>query len=204
MHSPLHPLNDPPVFINLPDTVKFHNEESEILVMSDYVEDADLPEDSLRWQFAANNAVLQMQFNAATAELTLSAPELTGIIILRLTVTDDSGAVAVDSVVINVSAGPSGILPDFALIPGQYEMYQNYPNPFNPVTQIKFGLPYAGRVKIELYNILGQQVRVLLDDIKQPGYHVVEFNAETLTSGIYFYRLQTGKYNKVMKMILLK
>ncbi len=197
-------LNDAPVFINLPDTVKFHNEESEILVMSDYVEDADLPQDSLRWQFAANNAALQMQFNAATAELTLSAPEFTGIISLRFIVTDDGGAEAVVSVPISVTAGPSGILPDLALIPRQHELYQNYPNPFNPLTRIRFGLPYAGRVKIEIYNILGQRVGVLLDEVKQPGYHIVEFNAANLGSGLYFYRLQTDTYNKVMKMVLLK
>ncbi len=204
VHVSVHSINDPPVFVNLPDTVKFNNEEDKVLVMSDYVEDADLPNDNINWQFTASNEALQLQFNAPTSELTLSAPVFTGIISLRFTVTDDSGATAVDSVVINVVAGPSGILPDLTMIPRQHELYQNYPNPFNPLTRIRFGLPFAGRVKLEIYNILGQRVGVLLDEVKQPGYHIVEFNAAALTSGIYFYRLQTEKYNKVMKMILLK
>jgi hypothetical protein len=204
LYISVNAVNDPPVFDGLPDTVRFHNEENEIMTLSDYITDADLPGDSLRWQFTSNNAALQLQFNTLTSQLTLNAPEFTGIISILFTVTDDSGATAVDSLVINVVAGPSGILPDLALIPRQHELYQNYPNPFNPLTRIRFGLPFAGRVKLEIYNILGQRVGVLLDEVKQPGYHTVEFNAAHLGSGIYFYHLQTEKYNKVMKMVLLK
>jgi Secretion system C-terminal sorting domain/Bacterial Ig domain len=204
LYISVHAINDAPVFVDLPDTVKFDNEENEVMLLGDYIADADLPGDSLRWQFSASNDTLQLQFNAAALELTLSAPNFTGIINLRFTVTDDSGATAVDSVVISVIAGPSGILPDLALIPRQHELYQNYPNPFNPLTRIRFGLPSAGRVRLEIYNILGQRVGLLLDEFKQAGYHVVEFNAAQLGSGIYFYRLQTDKYNKVMKMVLLK
>jgi len=89
-------------------------------------------------------------------------------------------------------------------IPTDYFLAQNYPNPFNSVTQIRFGLPIASEIKIEVFNILGQRVAVLLVTRKPAGYHVVEFEASKLTSGLYFYRIQAGKFIKVKKMLLMK
>jgi hypothetical protein len=83
-------------------------------------------------------------------------------------------------------------------------LLQNFPNPFNPATKIRFGLPRKEKVKIEILNILGQQVAVILDEYKEPGYHLVLFDAARLPSGIYFYRIQAGNFQNVKKMILLK
>ncbi|MBN1638145.1 MAG: T9SS type A sorting domain-containing protein, partial [Ignavibacteriales bacterium] len=76
--------------------------------------------------------------------------------------------------------------------------------PFNPSTAIKFSLPEAGVVKLSVYNILGEQVALLKNEQMNAGLHKVEFNASHLSSGIYFYRLEAGKFVETKKMILLK
>jgi hypothetical protein len=88
--------------------------------------------------------------------------------------------------------------------PNKFSLSQNYPNPFNPSTKIKFALPKAEKVKIELYNTLGQRVEILFDQHMKAGYHVVEFNGQNLSSGIYFYRIEAGEFQDVKKMILLR
>jgi hypothetical protein len=89
-------------------------------------------------------------------------------------------------------------------IPQSFTLYQNYPNPFNPATTIKFTLPVNSKVKINVYNSLGQLVETLVDREMESGYHEVNFNASKLASGIYLYQLQTGDYVSVKKMLLLK
>jgi hypothetical protein len=89
-------------------------------------------------------------------------------------------------------------------IPKTYVLFQNYPNPFNPVTHIRYGLPKAGNVKIELYNILGQRVETLLDTHKPAGYHLIDYDGSKLATGLYFYRIEADKFQKVKKMLLIK
>ena len=83
-------------------------------------------------------------------------------------------------------------------------MDRNYPNPFNPSTHIQFGMKKAGEVKIEVYNILGQKVMTLFDGYKDAGYHIIKFDAGGLSSGLYFYRMETKAYHSIRKMILMK
>jgi len=91
------------------------------------------------------------------------------------------------------------------VIPTVYYMDQNYPNPFNPATSIRFGLPKEGNVDLRVYNILGQEVAVLLNgDMMRAGNHEVKFNASSLSSGTYIYRLATGTNVFTRKMILMK
>jgi hypothetical protein len=85
-----------------------------------------------------------------------------------------------------------------------FALFQNYPNPFNPITTIKFNLPVQEKVKIEIFNLLGQRVITLVDKAYQAGQHEIEFNAENVSSGLYFYRIEAGKYNAVKKMTILK
>jgi hypothetical protein len=101
--------------------------------------------------------------------------------------------------------GSSG-LEDFlaATIPDSYLLFQNYPNPFNPVTCIRYGLPKPGHVEITLYDILGQRIIKLVDEDKKAGYHLINFNANRFASGMYIYRMKSGNFTKVMKMLLIK
>jgi hypothetical protein len=198
-------VNDVPYFTDVvPDTVEFQNTVSTILELNDWVADNDLPADNFRWQFEIGDDAVEVSFNAEMAELTLNAPDFVGTTILRFTVTDDSSAEAMDSLVVKVIADPTHIADLVSQIPTSYELHQNYPNPFNPNTHIKYGLPRASRVTIKLYNVIGQTVQTLLDDHKAAGYHIVNFDASHLPSGVYFYRIQTEEFTLVKKMILVR
>ncbi len=93
---------------------------------------------------------------------------------------------------------------EVAEVPLTYALYQNYPNPFNPMTTIKYGIPNSERVTLKIYNILGQEVMTLIDEEQKPGVYELKFDASNLASGVYFYRLQAGKFVDVKKMMLLK
>jgi glucose/arabinose dehydrogenase len=89
-------------------------------------------------------------------------------------------------------------------VPVRFLLEQNYPNPFNPKTTINFQLPKAGLVTLKVYDVLGNEVLTLIDDQKSAGSYTVDFNAEQLTSGIYFYKLTSGNFNSTKKMILMR
>jgi len=88
--------------------------------------------------------------------------------------------------------------------PSKFELSQNYPNPFNPETKIKYELPNDGFVSIRVFDNSGKEVAVLVNNNVSAGYHTVNFKASSLSSGIYFYRLETPGFVKVMKMALVK
>jgi hypothetical protein len=89
-------------------------------------------------------------------------------------------------------------------IPNYYFLNQNYPNPFNPVTNIKFGIPESGDVRLVVYDILGREVRTLMNEFKNPGTYEVQFDATNMASGIYFYSLQTQRGIETKKMLMIK
>jgi hypothetical protein len=89
-------------------------------------------------------------------------------------------------------------------LPFKNKLYSNYPNPFNPVTKINFEISNSNHVKIVIYNLLGQEIRVLVNEFKDAGFYSVDFNGTALPSGLYFYKLETPYFNDVKKMILLK
>ena len=86
----------------------------------------------------------------------------------------------------------------------QYALYRNYPNPFNPSTNIRYQIPKAGLVTIDIYNILGQKVKTLLNKYQAEGKYSIKFDASDLTSGIYFCRLKVNQFTDVKKLILIK
>jgi hypothetical protein len=88
--------------------------------------------------------------------------------------------------------------------PAVFSLEQNYPNPFNPSTDISFSLAEAGLVKLTIYNLLGQEVTTLLNENREAGLHTVTFDASSLTSGAYFYKLETPQFTQTRKMILSK
>jgi len=88
--------------------------------------------------------------------------------------------------------------------PTKYALSQNYPNPFNPTTEIKYALPKAENVRLQIFNTLGQLVYTLIDKQQSAGYYQVQFDASKLSSGVYLYRLQAGEHIMTKKMILLK
>jgi hypothetical protein len=88
--------------------------------------------------------------------------------------------------------------------PLKYALEQNYPNPFNPDTKIKYSIPDEGLVKIKVYNLLGQEVTTLVNNVQKAGRYEVVFNATNFASGVYYYRIEAPKFYSVKKMIVLK
>lgn len=104
-------------------------------------------------------------------------------------ISDNTGIVSVDELV---------------QIPSKYELFQNYPNPFNPETIIKFALPESNKVRLSVYSILGEKVKVLVNKILDAGYHSIAFNAAKLGSGTYIYKIEVKEFIEIKKMILIK
>jgi subtilisin-like proprotein convertase family protein len=89
-------------------------------------------------------------------------------------------------------------------VPTKYTLSQNYPNPFNPTTKINFALPKSGLVTLKVYDASGKEVALLINEIKNKGTYSVDFNASSMASGVYFYKVSVNYFSEVKKMILLK
>jgi hypothetical protein len=93
------------------------------------------------------------------------------------------------------------------VVPDQFTLFQNYPNPFNPSTTIEYALPKAVRVRLAIYNLLGQEVAVLVDDLQNAGTYRVQVDSGMLSraaSGVYFYHLTAGDFSMAKKMVLVR
>jgi len=97
-----------------------------------------------------------------------------------------------------------GIFENIAALPHRFMLFQNYPNPFNTQTTIEFIIPKSQHVNLTVYDLLGRQIEILLDEYKQAGIHTVVLDASHLSSGVYFYRLQAGEMAETRRMVLLK
>ncbi len=103
--------------------------------------------------------------------------------------------------VIKNNDGGKGIIS----IPTEYNLSQNYPNPFNPITKISFDLPIEGKVNLIVYDLLGREIiKLVNNEFKTSGNYIVEFNGINLTSGIYFYKLESNNFVQTRKMVLIK
>ena len=90
------------------------------------------------------------------------------------------------------------------VVPREYSLSQNYPNPFNPITNIKYSIKEQKFVTLKIYDILGREVKTLINEIKTPGEYLVQFIGSELSSGVYFYRLVAGDFTAVKRMVLIK
>jgi len=102
------------------------------------------------------------------------------------------------------AGGSSAVAKTDPVIPDHFSLAQNYPNPFNPSTTIKFSLPAASNVQLEIYNVLGQKVTTLVDDALEAGIHTATWDASNQASGIYLYRIKAGNYIETKKMLMIK
>jgi hypothetical protein len=89
-------------------------------------------------------------------------------------------------------------------LPISVALFQNYPNPFNPSTTIRYALPIRAQVTLSVFNTLGQQVAVLVNENQEAGYHDVRFDGSGVASGVYFYRLRAGDYLSTRKFVILR
>ncbi|MFO7447089.1 MAG: T9SS type A sorting domain-containing protein [Ignavibacteriaceae bacterium] len=98
----------------------------------------------------------------------------------------------------------TSVVNDGDLMPVEYSLSQNYPNPFNPSTSIKFSIPVNENVTLKIYNSIGQEITELVNEVLPAGNYSIEWNAELLSSGVYYYTITTPQYQSARKMILLK
>lgn len=99
---------------------------------------------------------------------------------------------------------PTGFTDETSSIPSDFSLSQNFPNPFNPNTQIEFAVKKESFVSLKVYNLIGEEVAKLVNEVKSPGIYNVNFSGNNLTSGTYFYRMEADGYSSVRKFILLK
>ncbi|MCC6864813.1 MAG: T9SS type A sorting domain-containing protein [Ignavibacteria bacterium] len=103
-----------------------------------------------------------------------------------------------------VNVGFIGITGNSNNIPEKFFLYQNYPNPFNPTTKIRFDLAKSSNVKLAIYDITGKEVSLVTNQNYEAGEYTFDFNAEGLSTGVYFYKIETAEYTSIKKMILVK
>jgi hypothetical protein len=89
-------------------------------------------------------------------------------------------------------------------LPAAFSLLQNYPNPFNPATNIQFSIDNPQLTIVKVYDVLGREVATLVNEIKQPGTHTVQWDASGFASGVYLYRLQAGTFTETRKLVLLR
>jgi len=97
-----------------------------------------------------------------------------------------------------------GVTPVQNTFASEYKLYNNYPNPFNPETNIRYSIPKKDFVSIKIYNSIGKEVSSYVNKIQEAGVYEIKFNANNLSSGVYYYKLSTNEFNETQKMILLK
>jgi hypothetical protein len=118
-------------------------------------------------------------------------------------------AVGQQGMILRTISGGIGIKQISTTVPRNFDLPQNYPNPFNPVTKIRFSIPHARDaymrpVQIKIYDALGREIEILVNENLRPGVYEVDWNASAYPSGIYFYSLSAGDYMQTKKMILVK
>jgi hypothetical protein len=88
--------------------------------------------------------------------------------------------------------------------PTEWVLHQNYPNPFNPSTTIRYEMPRASHVTLTVHDVLGREVATLVNGVQEPGYKSVEWDARSMSSGVYFYRIRAGEFLQTKKLLLLR
>ncbi|MCB0742463.1 MAG: endo-1,4-beta-xylanase [Ignavibacteriae bacterium] len=118
--------------------------------------------------------------------------------------TDGEARPALDWMAQYVKDNPVGVNDNNLVLPSNFELEQNFPNPFNPATNIRYNIANTTKVTLKVYDILGREVQTLVNKIQSPGQYSIEFNAASLSSGIYFYQLNAGSFNSRKKLVVLK
>ena len=187
---------------DVPSNVEINfNETTESAVVEitwDIVSASDLKEYLVTREFDSEENTITTELNLATDTLFSS-----GVYKYFIQSVDNAGNVSErsDSVEIIISTVSNELINS---LPNTFTLSQNYPNPFNPTSTIKFGIPEAAVVKLEIYNLLGQKVKTLVNARRSAGFHTVNFDATNLSSGMYMYRIQAGNFVKIKKMTLIK
>jgi hypothetical protein len=169
--------------------------------------------DSAYYVWMTNNALdtLYLADTAGSVTITSQAPQVINpgdsiSVFYGISIGDSLAEVyaGLDSVNLWYTGVISGIKQNNYFIPANYKLFQNYPNPFNPSTTISFSIAKQEHINLKIYNILGEVVTTLVNEVRGPGNYSIRFDSHGLSSGIYFYELTTSSFRDVKKMIILK
>ncbi|MCK5147120.1 T9SS type A sorting domain-containing protein [bacterium] len=199
-------INDIPQFIHaLPDPVISDMDSlSFTLTLDEYIYDEDHADSLLSWSVKLLEAQpITISISHYPHIASIKGDKYFGELNFIFTATDPEGASISDTLTIHSidTAVEDELL---SSCPGEFELFANYPNPFNPATTIRFGLPIAGPVTISVFNVLGQKIEVLIDEIKAAGYHELQWHPENLPAGIYLYVIESDNWRKIKRMVYTK
>ena len=203
-------VNDPPVISGVPELIEFVSDTSFTIDIFEFISDVETAIDSLLCEFSINSDSILFSYDDGTGVLTLSAELQFGGEGDLIWSVNDSEAIVKDTIQIEVEKAIIIGVDDKIIIPDEYVLHQNYPNPFNPTTMIKYGLPEQSNIKLEIFNMLGQSVGLLINDNKSAGYYETTWDASYLPSGLYLVSLRAEGLNtkksfvQVKKALLLK
>ena len=143
-----------------------------------------------------NQDLLQISYNFLGSVLDQSSVDISNVV-----VSGPKGSIA--------SVSSSVVSAEVKLVPGVFALHQNYPNPFNPFTEIQFDIPSTTQINVSIFNLMGQKVKTLVNEQVTPGYHAVHWdgtneNGVSVSTGMYFYTLNTGNHSAMKKMLFLK
>jgi hypothetical protein len=144
-----------------------------------------------------------LSFDSITCKL-LGTPDTAAMYVIKVTAIDTAGASVSCTFKITVTNPPSGIEEEIVRFPQGFTLDQNYPNPFNPKTVISYQVSVISDVKLSVYDVLGREIAVLINNRQNAGIHTTQWNAANLPSGVYFYQLKAGTYTETKKLLLLK
>ncbi len=195
-------INDLPYVLQIPDTLSFTSGESLGFKFDTSFADVEDQLQDLTFAISVDPSDIVLGFDPLTFTVSLSSPTFTGLGSITFTVTDSDGGVLEVVLIVEVKMATSNEFETGA--PREFELSQNYPNPFNPSSTIRFGVPEASDVRLEVYNMLGQKVSTLVNQKMQAGWHTVQFDAAGLSTGTYIYRIQAGDFVSTKKMMLIK
>ena len=150
------------------------------------------PDGDFRWTMTVGQAIQDEAFGIARTYDN-------GFILAGRTYPSDS-----EIYLVRLASGETAIYDTLNRIPDDISLLPNYPNPFNASTRIRYRVDHDGSVRLAIYDIIGNRVEVLCDGVQQAGEHIIAWNAEKVSSGVYFARLETGAGTKTVKMMILK
>jgi len=202
------PVNDVPYREKpLPDSLVFTSDSTVRLKLWEYYGDVETADSLLQFVLTAKSDSVQVFWNASGGTATISCVAgFSGRTWLFISVTDDSGAGLHDSLLLKIKRPTAVGAAALSHLPRRFFMSQNYPNPFNPVTTIRYALPVAQNVTLELIDLRGRRKMVFHSGWQQPGWYVFRLDTRRwrLASGVYFIFFHSQKFRAFRKIVLLK
>ncbi len=211
VHVMINPINDPPSISSIPDTF-FVNSAILKIDLNKYVTDVEEKPEQLLWSWKLlpdKKDSVKVSIDKSNTVTFQTAYNFAGKITVIFIVSDSSKSTDADTINIRIDYQVGVERSLIAALPTDYCLSPNYPNPFNPDTAIRFGLPRDGDVDITVYNLMGQQVRVIADGSFKAGWHILQWNGQDdygrqSGSGIYLIRLVANGVSRLQKMTLVR